>query len=60
MTNLNEVKVPSEDEPIISFDPETETPPIVKPKRRLGACVGLGRIISDDKDYLDDFKEYME
>lgn len=35
-------------------------PAMLPVKRKAGVCKGLARIISEDKDYLQDFKDYME
>ncbi len=35
-------------------------PAMLPGKRKAGICKGLARIISEDKDYLQDFKDYME
>jgi len=50
-----EVVITLDDRPVARLVPSAET----RPRPQFGSCKGMLTIVSDDDEYLEDFREYM-
>jgi antitoxin (DNA-binding transcriptional repressor) of toxin-antitoxin stability system len=50
-----EVVITKDDQPVA----EPRSIPAAKPQPRFGSCKGMLTVVAEDKEHLEDFKEYM-